>query len=92
MNCPVEVRRRRVRVACVGDSLTRGDGLHEHIPRHRVPTAKLRPSQLPLRERGSFPAMLRRLLGEDRFDVRNFGHGGTTACNATGAATMMMSA
>ena len=88
MHCPVGAaagESPRLRVACVGDSLTRGDGLHEHPPNHRVPTPRLQPHQRPLRDRGSYPAMLRRLLGEQRFDVRNFGHGGATACNETGA-------
>ena len=69
-----------LRVACVGDSLTRGDGLHEHPPHHRVPFSRLRLQQRPLRVRGNYPSVLQRLLGR-RADVRNFGHGGSTACN-----------
>ena len=71
----------RLRVACVGDSLTRGDGLHEHPPAHRVPSSKMRrrnPKQFSIRQRGNYPALLARLL--PRADVRNFGHGGATAC------------
>lgn len=75
----------RLRVACVGDSLTRGDGLHEHPPAHRVPSQALKPRQRPLRERGNYPIFLGRLLGHHRrVEVRNFGHGGTTACNSSG--------
>lgn len=73
----------RLRIGCVGDSLTRGDGLHEHPPKHRVPANRLREKQRPLRERGNYPAVLQRLVGK-RFDVRNYGHGGATACAATG--------
>lgn len=71
----------RIRVACVGDSLTRGDGLHERLPFQRIPASELTQRDLPMRERGSYPAMLHHLLGHRRYDVRNFGHGGTTACN-----------
>lgn len=48
----------KVRVACVGNSVTYGYGL-------------------PDRERNAYPACLQRLLG-DHYDVRNFGHSGTT--------------
>lgn len=71
----------RLRVACVGDSLTRGDGLHEHPPRHRVPAWKLSKRNLIMRERGNYPMLLSRLLGHNRVDVRNFGRGASTACN-----------
>ena len=74
----------RLRIACMGDSLTRGDGLHEHPPLRRVPWNRLRQSQQPLRERGSYPALLARLAASRRAEVRNFGHGGSTACNYTG--------
>jgi lysophospholipase L1-like esterase len=50
--------RETVRVACIGDSITYGDGVED-------------------REKNSYPAVLNRLLG-DRFEVRNFGVGGTT--------------
>ena len=59
-----------IRVACIGDSLTRGDGSHEHARRR----------QASLVGRGNYPSYLQELLGQ-RFDVKNFGHGGTTACN-----------
>lgn len=71
------------RVACIGDSLTRGDGLHEHPPAHRVQTSHLRPDQMKLRVRGSYPATLARLLGTSRALVRNFGNGAATACNCS---------
>ena len=62
-----------LRVACVGDSLTRGDGIHEqwHRPDRR------------LDGRGNYPAALQGLLGPLRVRVENFGHGGTTACNTS---------
>ena len=60
----------RIRVACLGDSLTRGDGTHERHPPKR------------LAQRGNYPARLQALLGSG-FWVRNFGHGGATACNSS---------
>merc|ERR1719326_704598 len=42
-----------------------------------------RPSWCALRERGNYPALLQRMLGTHGWLVRNFGHGGATACNAT---------
>ncbi|MBR5656534.1 MAG: cyclically-permuted mutarotase family protein [Prevotella sp.] len=48
----------KIRVACVGNSVTYGYGL-------------------PLRETQAYPVVLQQLLGE-RYDVRNFGHSGTT--------------
>ena len=72
-----------LRIACVGDSLTRGDALHELPQRHRVPAHKLRrPFHVELRSRGNYPALLQRLFGQ-HVHVRNFGHGGSTACNAS---------
>ena len=56
-----------LRIACVGDSLTRGDGSHEGRSQH------------PLR--GNYPAHLQSRLSNAI--VRNFGHGGATACNAS---------
>lgn len=82
MECPESDE--LIRIACVGDSLTRGDGLHEHIPANRVPFQRLRPSQYALRKRGSYPALLARLAATQRAVVRNFGHGGATACNNSG--------
>lgn len=48
----------KVRVACVGNSVTFGYGLAE-------------------RETQAYPVVLQQLLGDD-YDVRNFGHSGTT--------------
>lgn len=62
-----------LRIACLGDSLTRGDGTHERHARLKELTG-----------RGNYPAALQRLLGE-HFKVQNFGHGGTTACNLSDA-------
>jgi lysophospholipase L1-like esterase len=59
------------RIACLGDSLTRGDGSHE------------RRQHASLLGRGNYPAELQTLLGKAAFEVRNFGHGGTTACNSS---------
>jgi lysophospholipase L1-like esterase len=76
----------RVRVACVGDSLTRGDGLHEHPPKRRVPAWRLSKRNLIMRVRGNYPMLLSRLLGRRFFDVRNFGRGASTACNLSASA------
>ena len=73
-----------LRVACVGDSLTRGDALHELPHWQRVPAHRLvKPFHVELRSRGNYPALLQRLIQRDDVVVRNFGHGGSTACNAT---------
>lgn len=53
----------RIKVACVGDSITFGSGTTD-------PATK------------SYPAILQKLLG-DRYDVRNFGHGGTRMMGKT---------
>ena len=58
------------RVACLGDSLTRGDGAHERRP----------PREKRFTQRGNYPARLQDLLGPG-YVVRNFGHGGASACN-----------
>ena len=60
------------RVACLGDSLTRGDGAHERRP----------PREKRFTQRGNYPARLQDLLGPG-YVVRNFGHGGASACNAS---------
>ena len=60
------------RVACLGDSLTRGDGAHERRP----------PREKRFKQRGNYPALLQDLLGPG-YVVRNFGHGGASACNAS---------
>ena len=62
------------RVACLGDSLTRGDGAHERRP----------PREKRFKQRGNYPALLQDLLGPG-YAVRNFGHGGASACNASDA-------
>lgn len=78
-----------LRIACVGDSLTRGDGLHELPPKFRAPYSPSA-SWAGLRQRGNYPAFLQRLLNPPSaqswrgVQVRNFGHGGSTACNASG--------
>ena len=66
-----------LRIACIGDSLTRGDGSHEAWHRGRPPKN--------LAGRGNYPAILASLLGAEHFRVENFGHGGTTACNSSDA-------
>lgn len=68
--CAADRADRPLRVACVGDSLTRGDGRHE-ARRRRV-----------LAGRGSYPGVLQTLLAGASV-VKNFGHGGVTACNAS---------
>ena len=60
------------RVACLGDSLTRGDGAHERRP----------PREKRFQQRGNYPALLQDLLGPG-YVVRNFGHGGAAACNVS---------
>ena len=52
---------RKIRVACVGDSVTFG-------------------MRVENREQNCYPAQLQLLLG-DNYDVRNFGHSGTTLLN-----------
>lgn len=51
----------KIRVACVGNSVTYGMGVEN-------------------REQNAYPVVLQRLLG-DQYDVRNFGHSGTTLLN-----------
>jgi acyl-CoA thioesterase-1 len=51
----------KIRVACVGDSITYGDGVQD-------------------REKHCYPAVLGELLGP-KYEVRNFGVGGTTLLN-----------
>jgi lysophospholipase L1-like esterase len=66
-----------IRVACMGDSITRGDASHEED--------QLTSKKSLFKDRGNYPKMLQSMLGP-RFDVRNFGRGGATACSASGAA------
>ena len=66
-----------VRVAAIGDSITRGDGRHE--PRDAPPHA-YGPHKSTIAGRGSWPATLQAELGHG-WEVRNFGHGGCTIRN-----------
>ena len=74
----------RLRVACVGDSLTRGDATHEPLlyPGRECPPQFggrcYEGRRKGLNHRGNYPAELQRLLGPG-FHVRNFGVGGCTA-------------
>ena len=63
-----------VRIACVGDSITRGDATHEL----GVKASAKQRSQLRARAgRGNYPTLLGAKIG-GAVDVRNFGHGGAT--------------
>lgn len=55
---------RKIKVACIGDSITAGYGLAD-----------------PMND--SYPAVLNKLLGKDRYDVRNFGVNGATVLTET---------
>lgn len=68
----------RQRVACVGDSITRGDASHEP-GRGTHP-----PFKRQLQGRGNWPAMLQAALGE-AFVVGSFSHGGRTAADGPAA-------
>ena len=77
----------RVRVACIGDSLTRGGvkahGLAGTLTRDDA-TRNLLPEPCPIADpvcRGNFPLLLAALLGVG-YDVRNFGHIGVAAAAA----------
>ena len=61
----------RTRVACLGDSLTRGDALHEPPYGTHPPWS----FQSIMHSRGNYPATLQTLLGS-RWHVANFGHSG----------------
>ena len=63
-------------VACVGDSMTRGDAAHEPGNGTHWPFKTVR----RMRNRGNWPLLLSASLAP-RFTVRNFGHGGRTAVN-----------
>ena len=66
------------RVACVGDSLTRGDGRHEPgLGTHS-------PLKAEILGRGSYPARLGQQLGP-RFEVGNFDRSGITAMTGDSA-------
>jgi len=66
----------RTRVACLGDSITRGDALHE------PPYGTHPPYSFSERmyARGNYPATLQSLLGS-RWHVANFGHSGWRSSN-----------
>ena len=64
----------RTRVACLGDSLTRGDALHEPPYGTHPPWS----FQSHMHTRGNYPATLQTLLGS-RWHVANFGHSGWTS-------------
>lgn len=55
---------RKIKVACIGDSITAGYGLAD-----------------PMND--SYSAVLNKLLGKDRYDVRNFGVNGATVLTET---------
>jgi len=65
------------RVACIGDSITRGDASHESGKGDHSP------NKSKAAGRGNYPLLLGRLLGSD-FVVRNFGRGGCSVENTTG--------
>ena len=58
-----------IHIVAVGDSITRGNASHEPGAGTHAPPKHL------LRDRGTYPLELQRLLG-DRFNVSNHGHGG----------------
>ena len=64
-------------IACVGDSITRGDAAHEPGNGTHLPLKTERKMQ----GRGNYPLLLRWLLASA--SVTNFGHGGCTAVNGT---------
>ena len=72
----------RIRVACMGDSLTRGDASHEpgmgsHHPFKNSSVAT------PVESRGNYPLTLGKLMGSSAYEVRNFGHGGRSVLPPT---------
>ena len=77
---------RRRRLACIGDSITRGDGAHEagrgtHVPFKRGIVG-----------RGNYPAALQALLGTRDWLVGNFGVSGRTAMPTGDAYTVCAAA
>ena len=62
----------QMRVACLGDSITRGDARHEAGRGTHLPFKKQTAG------RGSYPATLQQLLGATSATVANFGHGQRT--------------
>ena len=67
----------RTRVACMGDSITRGNASHEPGE-----NGTHRPHKPKIANRGNFPLELQRLMGAN-WDVRNFGHGGRSVVGAS---------
>jgi len=61
MSAAQKKAKEKIRVACVGNSVTYGMGVED-------------------REKNAYPVVLQRLLGDD-YDVRNFGHSGSTLLN-----------
>ena len=64
---------RKRRLACLGDSITRGDGAHEAGRGSHAPFKK------GIVGRGNYPAALQALLGSEDWLVGNFGVSGRTA-------------
>ena len=67
----------RTRVACMGDSITRGNASHEPGK-----NGTHRPHKPKIANRGNFPLELQRLMGAS-WEVRNFGHGGQSVVGAS---------
>ena len=67
----------RTRVACMGDSITRGNASHEPGE-----NGTHRPHKPKIANRGNFPLELQRLMGAS-WEVRNFGHGGRSVVGAS---------
>jgi acyl-CoA thioesterase I len=65
------------RVACMGDSITRGNASHEPGE-----NGTHRPHKPKIANRGNFPLELQRLMGGS-WEVRNFGHGGRSVVGAS---------
>ena len=61
MSAAQKKAKEKIRVACVGNSVTYGMGVED-------------------REKNAYPVVLQRMLGDD-YDVRNFGHSGSTLLN-----------
>lgn len=68
-----------LRVACMGDSITRGDA------RHEPGNGTHKPFKSRTLTRGNYPLHLQQRLGPG-WDVRNFGHGGRSLLDRWGQA------
>ena len=77
---------RRRRLACIGDSITRGDGAHEAGRGSHVPFKR------GIVGRGNYPAALQALLGTKDWLVGNFGVSGRTAMPTGDAYTVCAAA